>query len=87
MHASYERGSYIVEWSVPVTVPGACCVNGEAVELYETDCERILGEFMGEGSDPDQVICSSYCPSDVDGDGEVGVSDILIIITAWGTCQ
>nr|MBC8200760.1 right-handed parallel beta-helix repeat-containing protein [Planctomycetota bacterium] len=76
---------FLTECESPVL--GACCINGEAVELFDNDCERILGEFMGEGSDPDQVICSSYCPSDVDGDGEVGVSDILIIITAWGTCQ
>ena len=26
------------------------------------------------------------CPSDVDGDGEVGVSDILTLIAAWGSC-
>jgi hypothetical protein len=79
-------GNEIYEECTEPPVFGACCVNGEAVELYNDDCERILGEFMGEGSDPTQVACSSYCPSDLDGDGVVNVNDLLQLIAAWGTC-
>ena len=81
-----RANGYVVEFGVLPEFFGACCINGEAVELFENDCARILGEFMGEGSDTDQVICSSYCPSDVDGDGFVTIDDLLTLIAAWGAC-
>jgi hypothetical protein len=29
---------------------------------------------------------SSPCPSDLDGDGEVGITDFLALLAAWGPC-
>ena len=65
---------------------GACCINGEAISLYDYDCLRIQGLFMGEGVDPADVVCPEACQGDVNGDGVVGVDDILIVIGNWGPC-
>ena len=65
---------------------GACCVNGEAVSLYDYDCDRILGLFMGEGTNPDDVTCPPHCQGDANGDGEVDTNDILLVISNWGPC-
>jgi parallel beta-helix repeat protein len=65
---------------------GACCINGEAIPLFDYDCDRILGTFMGEGTNPDDVTCPVHCAEDVTGDGVVDVSDLLAIIAVWGAC-
>ena len=70
------------EYITPVL--GACCINGEAIAIFDNDCERILGEFMGEGTVPNEVICSAICSEDVDGDGMVDVADLLSVLGAWG---
>ena len=34
-----------------------------------------------------QIDCSDQpCPSDIDGDGDVGTNDILALLSAWGDC-
>jgi len=65
---------------------GACCINGESIPLFDYDCDRILGTFMGEGTNPDDVTCPVHCAEDVTGDGVVDVSDLLAIIAVWGAC-
>ena len=65
---------------------GACCINGEAIPLYDYDCNRILGIFMGKGTDPADVTCPLVCAEDVNGDGLINVSDLLAIISVWGAC-
>ncbi len=65
---------------------GACCINGEAIPLFDYDCIRILGAFMGEGTNPDDVTCPVHCAEDVTGDGLIDVSDLLAIIGVWGAC-
>ena len=65
---------------------GACCINGEAIPLFDYDCNRIQGMFMGEGTNPDDVTCPAICNEDVNGDGLINVSDLLAIIAAWGVC-
>ena len=65
---------------------GACCVNGESIPLFDYDCDRILGTFMGEGTNPDDITCPVHCAEDVTGDGVVDVSDLLAIIAIWGAC-
>lgn len=65
---------------------GACCINGEALLLYDYDCIRVMGTFMGEGTDPNTVECPVYCPGDVTGDGQVNVEDLLTVIANWNNC-
>jgi parallel beta-helix repeat protein len=66
--------------------PGACCINGEAVSLSETDCVRILGLFMGEGTYPNEVACAPKCSGDAYSDGVVNIDDLLIVVEGWGPC-
>ena len=39
-----------------------------------------------EGGDNIQAWAADSCPSDLDGDGNVGVKDLLILLGAWGPC-
>ncbi|MHC5001998.1 MAG: PEP-CTERM sorting domain-containing protein [Planctomycetota bacterium] len=45
---------------------------------FDVRIDNIAIQTTG-GSDP--------CPSDVDGDGETGVDDLVAIILAWGVCS
>jgi hypothetical protein len=63
---------------------GSCCVNGGCLLISPADCEMVHGHWNTSGCD--QVACAPWCPGDVNGDGIVGVSDILILIADWGPC-
>ena len=79
--------SYIVEFTtLPGSALGACCLDGLCITTVATDCSGNSGSWGGADSSCTDFDCPENCPSDVDGDGDVGVSDILIIIAAWGTC-
>ncbi|HJO16368.1 MAG TPA: hypothetical protein QF800_05710 [Phycisphaerales bacterium] len=64
---------------------GACCINGGCLMLMPSDCEMVHGLWNGGGCG--DTVCPAYCPGDVDGDGTVGVNDILIVIANWGPCM
>ena len=40
----------------------------------------------GDGADPQWVTIDSGCPQDVDGSGQVGIADLLAVLSAWGPC-
>jgi hypothetical protein len=62
----------------PVT--GACLLpDGTCATGTPEQCEAAQGTFLGAG-----VPCTTPCPGDVDGDGIVSVTDLLIILAAWG---
>ena len=65
---------------------GACCINGQAIALFDYDCDRVLGQFMGAGSDPNTIDCPADCPGDTDNNGEVDVNDVLTLIGNYGPC-
>ncbi|MDP6584288.1 MAG: right-handed parallel beta-helix repeat-containing protein [Anaerolineales bacterium] len=78
-------GSYILNNpSVPNPTQGACCVITGCSETSTDDCVSLGGTWLGEGGSCDG--CSSACAADLDGDGEVKVADLLILIAAWGAC-
>ena len=64
---------------------GACCVSGYCIQSTEHACVQSGSDFHGINVECIDIICVS-CPADVDGDGTVGVSDIIDLITAWGVC-
>ena len=35
---------------------------------------------------PFETVACPFCAADVDGDGEVGVEDLVAVIVAWGPC-
>ncbi len=75
-------------------LPGACCLPSFPDGLFcvgegltETVCEAIGGTFGGQGSKCIEVGCTvNLCPSDVTGDGTVGINDFLQLLADWGPC-
>ena len=69
---------------------GACCVGIDCNDVTSLDCIDVGGEFHGDGSfcNSDPAPCAPEpCQGDVDGDGDVDVSDILTVIGNWGCTQ
>ena len=69
---------------------GACCFDIDCSDVPEADCSALGGEYNGDGSfcNGDPAPCAPEpCEGDVDGDGDVDVSDILTVIGNWGCSQ
>ncbi len=55
---------------------------------------NIVGLSAGTGTPPDFIEddlsavggCDTTIPGDINGDGEVGATDLLLVIAAWGPC-
>jgi hypothetical protein len=60
------------------TVDDGSCISEEC------DLEEIFAEGFAEGVE--SVICpeTSSCPADLDGNGEVGASDLLMFLSSFG---
>jgi len=57
-------------------------VTADAVYLVR------IGAFAGSGSGTMEISCAGQpCPEDVDGDRQVGFSDVLAVLAAWGPCE
>ena len=65
---------------------GSCCVNSGCASIAEADCSEMGGTWTEDGSCDDCEPVADDCPADVDGDGEIGFSDVLIILNDWGAC-
>ncbi|HIB51477.1 MAG TPA: hypothetical protein EYO40_09480 [Phycisphaerales bacterium] len=48
---------------------------------------QINGEWTDLGGNTIADVCAVVCPADINGDGSVNVSDILLMISAWGPCD
>ena len=71
-----------------VAIPaGGCCVGNSCSVLTEAQCSELTGAWLGEGgSCNDCVTPPTSCASDLNGDGEIAIDDLLILIGAWGMC-
>jgi len=74
----------------PADAPsGACCVgSGSAcLDVTEALCNAGGGTYNGDGVACIAGLCDPVveCPADINGDGEVNVSDVLEVISAWGS--
>ena len=75
---------------IPIPSVGACCIgtDGSCVNIYESNCNAGGGTWLGA-----DTVCSdggcdpNNCPADINGDGTVGVTDILTVIKSWGACS
>ncbi|MCH2134097.1 MAG: hypothetical protein MK116_10145 [Phycisphaerales bacterium] len=65
---------------------GACCLAGTCVITTADYCFAANGSFAGIGINCDDANCPTSCPGDIDGDGQVGIVDILVVIDRWGLC-
>ena len=66
---------------------GACCFGTDCFETTQTECTSNGGEWAGDNTTCGANTCGSpsTCDADVNGDGNVDVSDILALVGAWGT--
>ena len=93
-----ECDSYLGKWlgaasscgdCPPVVEPddtGACCVQGYCTSMTEAQCFDLSGSYAGDNVICDDAGCPEFCPGDIDGDGQVGIVDILTVIGTWGPC-
>ncbi|MAT82566.1 MAG: hypothetical protein CMJ29_13100 [Phycisphaerae bacterium] len=65
---------------------GACCLGGTCVVTTAAHCFDAQGSYAGDGITCDSAACPTACQGDIDGDGQIGVTDILIMIDRWGAC-
>jgi hypothetical protein len=66
---------------------GACCIDSLGICLNRTsvDCEFANGNWLGAGTTCEDNSCDeTVCDSDVDQNGTVDVSDLLVVIDQWG---
>ena len=52
--------------------------------------DAIAGDPIVDGGGNSLLYCGPplrFCPSDLDGDGIVGITDFLDVLAAWGSCQ
>ena len=83
-------GFYQMTGSININVTfepeGSCCVNSGCASIAEADCSEMGGTWTEGGSCDDCEPVADDCPADVDGDGSIGFSDVLIILNDWGAC-
>ncbi len=71
----------------PPEPTGACCVSTGYATNTNTDCNSFGGSFLGAGGTcNDCVAPPTSCDADLDGDGEVKIADLLLLIGAWEVC-
>jgi hypothetical protein len=66
---------------------GACCVGskGGCIDINEATCIAGGGTWQGLGTSCANGDCNpNNCPSDIDGDNAVNVTDLLMVIDQWG---
>ncbi len=71
-------------------VDGACCIgtSGTCISIPESNCINGGGNWLGPNTDCADGGCDpNNCPTDINGDGTVGVADILSMIDNWGPCS
>ena len=75
-----------IDFGYELETQGSCCVNSGCSSTDETTCTELGGTWTEGGSCDDCEPVAGDCPADVDGDGTIGFSDVLIILNDWGAC-
>ncbi|MBT5136174.1 MAG: hypothetical protein HOM36_01325, partial [Phycisphaerae bacterium] len=58
------------------------------IQIPEANCNGGGGTWQGSETYCANGACDTVdCPADVDGNGSVGVGDILTMIEQWGACS
>lgn len=65
---------------------GACCIDGDCVFTTLETCFDLGGNYAGFGTDCASTICESNCEGDISGNGDVGLTDLIAVLSNWGPC-
>ena len=82
------QGDYVSCSTSPCdAVVGACCFGTSCFEVSEAQCTSSGGSWIGDNTTCGTDTCGSpsTCEADINGDGNVDVSDILVMVSVWGT--
>ncbi len=66
-------------------VDGACCIPGGCILTLQVDCDAQGGTWLGPGTSCDDCPAPPN-PRDLDKDGAIGITDLLLLLAAWGPC-
>ena len=77
-----------VGWTTEIAdlITGSCCLSSGCTIISDRQCTEIGGIWTEGGSCDDCQPAADECPADVDGDGTIGFSDVLVILNDWGVC-
>jgi hypothetical protein len=64
---------------------GACCIRDVCVQTASVACWEAGGLYRGEATTC-VAACDPVCDEDVSGDGVVNLTDVLLVISAFGFC-
>ncbi len=83
------NGVACTPWPCPGVPTGACCVDDgtgtlACVVTTQADCIAQAGNYRGDAEPCTPDPCD--CPADLDGDGMVGVADLLALLGVLGPC-
>ena len=77
-----------VGWTTEIAdlITGSCCLSSGCTIISDRQCTEFGGTWTEGGSCDDCQPAADECPADVDGDGTIGFSDVLVILNDWGVC-
>ena len=77
-----------VGWTTEIAdlITGSCCLSSGCTIISDRQCTEIGGTWTEGGPCDDCQPAADDCPADVDGDGTIGFSDVLVILNDWGAC-
>ena len=75
-----------INFNYELEAQGSCCVSSGCTSNSESNCTELGGTWTEGGSCDDCEPVVDDCPADVDGDGSIGFSDVLVILNDWGAC-
>lgn len=77
-----DGGDAVINMAASMFVLASFCSSPSFISVsVEYDTPGISSDANNNGI-PDEC----ECPADLDGNGNVGVSDLLILLAAWGPC-
>ncbi len=65
---------------------GACCLSDQScLELTQPACVLSAGVYAGDGTLCAEELCGVGCSGDTNNDSVVNVTDLINVISTWGT--
>ena len=65
---------------------GACCISGTCTVTTVETCFSLGGSFAGNNTDCTNIDCPSSCKGDITKNGDVGLTDLIAVLSNWGPC-